>query len=502
MNFKSISGLFELRPVAVGIPRFTFPYTLIGRMHTYQVEKLYKTLPREMPLCITEKTIIRTEFFGTICFESSGSTFEGYGFLIYSNKLGSYLLSLCDGENTIASIMQQLLDKSLHVSESEVEKYYLTMINYGVINFCKKDPETMYKYNPDYSLWGSNDSRLLSPLRLYLNITQRCNLNCTHCYANAGSNCIQELSRKQISDLFHQAVEMKIPTIVLIGGEPLIYKGFLSVVEEAHRLGLSIYVASNAIAISEAYAKKMKDVGLNCISVSVDGANAKTHDELRGHGAYEKALRGAKNCLKNGIGVTISTTITSENICEIGDMVDFWVSEGVLDFQLMVFSPVGRGSHGNKLVPNNCEIVELKEILYGIISKYRNVHINCTGVVNASILENWHEKLGDEQMIKYVYTGCEAGRFRCDINFNGDIIPCILLSNIEFVKYNISQHSIKDAWTSRLFRDIGGTSTQDKAVCEKCEGYHVCRGGCKGVIYSVYGNLSNQYPTCSNFLTI
>lgn len=105
-------------------------------------------------------------------------------------------------------------------------------------------------------------------------------------------------------------------------------------------------VATNAVVFSSRKkVKEFKKAGLHFAQISLDGLKPETHDHFRGMlGAFEKTVRGIKNCIAEGLFVEIATIAARHNIKEVPAMIDFAAKLGVNWFMLYNFVPTGQGA--------------------------------------------------------------------------------------------------------------------------------------------------------------
>src|SRR5512136_2028929 len=114
----------------------------------------------------------------------------------------------------------------------------------------------------DFTLW---EKKKHSPRPLYsfdLELTARCNNNCTHCYINLPANDreaeTQELTLGEIEHIADQAVEMGAVWVLLTGGEPLIRRDFADIYLMLKRKGLLVSVFTNATIIRKEHIELFK----------------------------------------------------------------------------------------------------------------------------------------------------------------------------------------------------------------------------------------------------
>src|SRR6056297_620092 len=149
--------------------------------------------------------------------------------------------------------------------------------------------------------------------------TAGCNLSCRHCRGSSNFEKPEgELTTKEALDLIDQIADMGDPILILSGGEPLVREDIFDIAKYATTKGLRVAMATNGTLLTPEIAGKLKDVGIQRVSISLDGSNPKTHNEFRGvPNAFENSLKGIEILKDAGIGFQINPTITKTNIEEI-----------------------------------------------------------------------------------------------------------------------------------------------------------------------------------------
>ena len=136
---------------------------------------------------------------------------------------------------------------------------------------------------------------------LFLELTVRCNERCLHCGSSCGDVSSDELTLQQYSKFLAEIkgdFGTKDKMLCITGGEPLLRKDFFDIMAVAHDLGFNWGMTSNATLIDKQAAKDLKRVGMNTISVSIDGLE-ETHDAFRRTpGGYKTAMEGIVNLLE------------------------------------------------------------------------------------------------------------------------------------------------------------------------------------------------------------
>lgn len=206
------------------------------------------------------------------------------------------------------------------------------------------------------SVLRSISERLRAPLirtepapqtpRLYIELTQLCNLACAHCYNCSGAQQpapLLSLPLRVVQDLLLEAVNMGVQSVTFSGGEPLLYDGCHDLLACAQRLRLRATVATNGTLIDLEQARRLSQTQPN-ITVSLDGACAETHDALRGGSQFARTITGIENLRTMGFAgkLTISTVLNRLNRLELEEIVTLCREYKVGALQLIFISRQGR----------------------------------------------------------------------------------------------------------------------------------------------------------------
>lgn len=145
---------------------------------------------------------------------------------------------------------------------------------------------------------------------LISSVTRGCNLNCTGCYSKTlRSGASAELSDGRFVQLFEEAVDLGVGTLMIAGGEPLLRRSLLE--RLACMKGPIVPVFTNGTLFDEAYLDLFS--GSRMVPIfSVEGDAAFTA-QRRGDGIHEKALAAAAALRERGALFGFSVTLTSKN---------------------------------------------------------------------------------------------------------------------------------------------------------------------------------------------
>ena len=182
------------------------------------------------------------------------------------------------------------------------------------------------------------------PFMVSYSITKKCNLKCKHCYSESVDQAAaDELSIEEAFQLMDDLSKWGIGLLVIDGGEPLCREDLLDVVKYASTKGMRTTIGSNGTLIDEAMAKKMLSAGVRSVAISVDGADAQTHDSFRGvSGAFEQTLKGVAACRAAGLPFQFNMVIRKETLSQLEGMLRMALDYGASAAEFFDLVATGR----------------------------------------------------------------------------------------------------------------------------------------------------------------
>lgn len=308
--------------------------------------------------------------------------------------------------------------------------------------------------------------------RLFLELTLKCNEYCFHCGSRCGDVKSEEMTLDQYKvflDKIKRDFDIEDMQLCITGGEPLLRKDFFEILGYAKSLGFHWGMTSNATLIDEKMADKLADVGMETISVSIDGLRD-THDKLRGlKGAYDMGMRGVQALIDNGKfnHVQITTIVNHENIKELPQMFEIFEKMDIGSWRIGTLEPIGRALEH----PHLMLTLEDYRYLFNYIRNKRRqgypVEYGCTHFTGVDF----------EREIRGWYFICSAGIYVASVMANGDIGACLDVERRpETVMGNVLRDDFTDVWYNRfkIFRqDISDFDPK----CKGCENEKYCAGG-------------------------
>ena len=149
-----------------------------------------------------------------------------------------------------------------------------------------------------------------------MNLNNACNLKCEHCFTLSpkGLRTNERMSTEKIADIMNQAHDLGIFEIDLQGGELLLNKEYLFKTLEA--IGTErfyVYLTTNGYFMTKEVAEKLRSLGVDRCSVSIDSMNPDTHDTWGRKGTWERAINTLKYVQDAGITPYLNITVGRYN---------------------------------------------------------------------------------------------------------------------------------------------------------------------------------------------
>lgn len=331
-------------------------------------------------------------------------------------------------------------------------------------------------------------------------VTRTCNLSCVHCRAaSIDAPYPGEFSTEEAVRLIDDITVVSKPILILTGGEPLLREDIFEIASYGSSKGCRVTMATNGTLITSETAKEMKRAGIQRVSISLDGATAKSHDSFRKvTGAFEGALRGIEILKNNGIPFQINTTVTSSNIDELPGIHTLAINLGAVAHHIFLLVPTGRGRDlAGQEIP--AEIYE--QTLYWFYEQRGKSPLQLKATCAPHYYRILREKARQKGEKVTVETygldamtrGCLGGTGFCFISHVGDVQPC---GYLEVVCGNVRKQSFREIWeSSDVFLKLRDFSYYE-GKCGVCEYIKVC-GGCRARAFEATGNFMAEEPLCS-----
>jgi radical SAM protein with 4Fe4S-binding SPASM domain len=338
--------------------------------------------------------------------------------------------------------------------------------------YIRETPDLFFKSRP---LLGQLD----------IELTERCNNNCIHCYINLPVNDLskkRELSTEKIKDILTEATSFGCLRVRFTGGEPLLREDFEEIYVFARKLGLKVLLFTNATLITPYLADLFSRMPLKeKIEVSIYGVSKESYEAVtRTPGSYQAAMKGINLLLERNVPFVVKAAVLPPNRGEL-DEFEKWAST-ILGMNVApsysAFFDL-RARHDSE--ERNQLIKKLRvppEKAVQVLSRDRNRYLKEMKQFCAKFTKVTGDRL---------FT-CGFGHGGC-VDAYGFFQPCMLLRH-PATTYNLRTGSLKEAlikFFPRL-KDLRAQNSDYLARCSRCFLHGLCEQ-CPGKSWMEHGTL-------------
>lgn len=189
--------------------------------------------------------------------------------------------------------------------------------------------------------------------QLYFYLTEGCNLACRHCWlAPKFDGDGRSLSNLPL-DLFETAISEAIPLgltgVKLTGGEPLLHPGIIDLLKIVRRKELRLAIETNGLLCTSQIAAEIAKSPRPFVSVSIDGADAATHEAIRGvSGSFDAACQAVRHLVAVGVRPQIIMSVMRANVEQVEAVVRMAEGLGAASLKFNPVQPTARGEKMHK----------------------------------------------------------------------------------------------------------------------------------------------------------
>ncbi len=347
---------------------------------------------------------------------------------------------------------------------------------------------------------------------------------------------VNDLPTTKALNIIKQVSQLSLPILVLSGGEPLFRKDIFELASYGRECGLRVALATNGTLVSTEIAHEIVDAGIKRVSISLDGADAATHDSFRGiPGAFDQAVQGLRNLKELGMSVQINMTIARHNAHQLPDVLEMSRRLGADALHTFLLVPVGCGVGiaEDQMVPAD----EYEKILnwfydraqeggielkatcaphYFRVDRQRRAAERRAASLAPAMFGGEGHGIGPTDMtmpgstgvdlhpharhpgaghpdgMQAMTKGCLAGTGVAFISYQGEVYPCGYLPALAG---NLHRQSLAEIWeNSPVFLQLRDTGNL-KGKCGYCEFRNVCMG-CRARAFAATGDYMDEEPFC------
>lgn len=411
----------------------------------------------------------------------------------------AFVLNFCTGRYSFEDL-KFLYSKTYRISKEKAsddikkiiasKRHLMNFTDHAVSNlsYFKNPVEYLYKSNEN-EFAAFRESYFLASLNLSLTLT--CNFNCRYCCRSLNKS-EERLDLYKCLTLIDEAAENDLIHFGLTGGEPTLFSGWITLVQciIEHDMVPNITTNGSIIGTSPLIARKLRNIGLTEITISLDASNADLHHFItKSTNSFTKVINAIQYLLKNNIQVKIKYVLSTLNIFDLSRFIDFVAGLGVQEIDISNLEN-GAKDPGTKSALQISRKQYDKALL--IIEEKKHKYQNKCIIHPPS-----HSTCLTDKNTGYP---CGGLSMRMSIFPNGDVTICDKLFGVkEFTYGNVFTDSLYNIWHSDTLQKIREKSVNKSIIdkgCSVCMYLKQCKTGCFVDSFNAFGYYYKKTPRC------
>lgn len=332
----------------------------------------------------------------------------------------------------------------------------------------------------NFSEWGADLQLKLQgkryPLSGMLELTERCNFNCVHCYINQPANSQKardrELTTEQAKFVLDQISDAGCLFLIISGGEPLLRPDFPEIYIHAKKKGLLVGIFTNGSMITPQLADLFVEYRPHWIDITLYGATRETYEKVtRLPGSYDRCLRGIQLLQDRKLPVYLKSAVLTLNYHELPQMKAFSEEHGIeFRYDGLIWPRLDGSKEPLKYRLSPQELIAIEDVDPKRLQEWKRMAENFSGHLIRT---------------EYVYT-CGAALQSFNVDSSGRLSACNMSRN---PSYSLLEMSFADAWEK--LGEIRKLKRKLVTKCQSCSLGGLC-SQCPGWSQAMHGD--NETP--------
>ncbi len=338
------------------------------------------------------------------------------------------------------------------------------------------------------------------------NVCRHCNQSCPHCYAAASSRPSRaDLSTQEAHRVIDDLADTGVRFLIFSGGEPLLRRDLFELIAHATARGIDAQLSTNGTAIDRSTARRLAEVGVRYVGVSIDGVPA-FNDSYRGmSGGFALASAGLRHARAAGMRTGIRMTVTRRNEDQLDALLSharflrvdrFYVSH-------LVYAGRGRRLVGDDLSPAEARTLLLR-LFYTAERQLRMEHgpkiVTGGNDSDGALLVVWTEMQYGKDAAERVRSvlrrrgGNSAGEGVVCIDDRGRVHPDQFWQDV--VLGDVREQPLREILDHPMVEMLRGRAARLSGRCGQCPFLDLCRGSHRERAVARFGEPWASDPSC------
>ncbi len=322
------------------------------------------------------------------------------------------------------------------------------------------------------------------PWNVHLDLTYRCNERCIHCYLDHEDH--GEMTTAECRNVLDQLARAGTLFLTLSGGEIFLRKDLFELIAYARSLHFDVSLKTNALLIDVERARKLRELGVRHIQISIYSADPKIHDAItKVCGSFERSLSAIRMLQTEGLRVKIACPLMKQNLAAYGDVLALAEEIGVPYLIDLTITPKMDGDKSILSLRNSAQ--DLLPVLRDPILTAHSCSQDSAPDLARSIGSATSSGI---ESSAYDDIPCSAGHNSCYISPYGDVSPCV---QMPVPAGNLRRQQFEEIWHgSGEMNRVRAVRESQLPVCSTCSIQKFC-GRCPGLAQMEGGDLLGPY---------
>ena len=381
------------------------------------------------------------------------------------NKSARDFLLLCDGMTTYSEIIDKL-SIMYSITRDEVLESINPFLEFNI----KKDRIKLSSSPMKVVCETSGSKEIYYPVHMQFELTDKCNMYCNYCYRNAifleeSKNLEKDLTERpfdEIKTALDNAYKNGVRIIEITGGEPMMSKHFLDIIELLSSYGVLVAVETNGTCITDEIADRIAEAGNVILSISLDAHNEELNYQIcHLQGAFERTLNGLKLLKDRNVIFRVTSVACVENIDSLEEVLLLAMRSGAIEYGPALPISFGRQRDVQKKDKVQADIISNKfaDVYTHLCDKYSGFITR----VSAG-LEEFHIEVGN----------CGAGHRSFSVDPDVNVRACPVNTADWSICGNIFTQSYESIFSSEKVEFFRKLPAPQPEYCLDCPLLPVC----------------------------
>ncbi|MGH9775234.1 MAG: radical SAM/SPASM domain-containing protein [Candidatus Acidiferrales bacterium] len=322
------------------------------------------------------------------------------------------------------------------------------------------------------------------PLNVHFDLTYRCNERCVHCYLDHED--YGELSTAEVKSILDQLAAAGTLFLTFSGGEIFLRKDIFELLDYAKKLHFDLSLKTNALLINVDRARRLRELSLRKIQISIYSANPDVHDAItKVRGSLDRSIQAIRFLKDQGLQVKIACPLMKQNLTDFRNVQALAEQLNVPYMFDLTITPKMDGDMGLLAMRNAAP--ELLPVLQDPVLNPRvkaaSSSAQATGMTGSSVSSGLESEL-------YRDIPCSAGHNSCYVSPYGDVYPCV---QMPLPTGNLRQQRFDEVWyESSQMQKVRSVRESHLPLCSTCSIRKFCER-CPGLAQIEGGDLLGPY---------